>query len=345
MNNLTRVENLQGCESLRRLDLTLNFLGFRGLASLASLQGNELLRELYLVGNPCTQWQGYRPCVVTLLPQLTRLDGAEISPAERAAAQAKQSWLQAQLEQGMAEEGDHRHQLPGSKAEEVPETGYIDDNGEMRRPWCPATRILEHREQQRRAAEAEAQRREGQAGVNIGDPGEQRPAPLQERLPPLQEDEAVHQKNEGKWDFTLDDSSDGAAVVLEVAVERFLDTSLIEADIQPTFVRLLIKGRLLQLLLPTEVLPDAATARRCKANGRLVITMPKESPGDRHAWDVTRTRPARDNCSPGNQQVAVARTSAPPCLGGKVRGVPMLQPAAVTIAAAASDGGDDLPPL
>jgi hypothetical protein len=41
--------------------------------------------------------------------------------------------------------------------------------------------------------------------------------------------------------------------VLDVSVGRYLDTSLIQADVQPTFVRLLIKGRLLQLLLPVEV--------------------------------------------------------------------------------------------
>ena len=31
-------------------------------------------------------------------------------------------------------------------AEEVEETGYMDEQGQMRRPWCPQTRILEHRE-------------------------------------------------------------------------------------------------------------------------------------------------------------------------------------------------------
>lgn len=43
------------------------------------------------------------------------------------------------------------------------------------------------------------------------------------------------------------------SLVLEVAVGKFLDSSLIRADVQPTFVRLLIKGKLLQLLLPAEV--------------------------------------------------------------------------------------------
>jgi hypothetical protein len=41
--------------------------------------------------------------------------------------------------------------------------------------------------------------------------------------------------------------------VLEVQVGRYLDTSLIKADVRPGFVRLLIKGRLLQLVLPAEV--------------------------------------------------------------------------------------------
>jgi protein TilB len=48
--------------------------------------------------------------------------------------------------------------------------------------------------------------------------------------------------------------------VLEVAVGKFLDTSLIKADVQPRAVRLLIKGRLLQLVLPAEVRRGGALA-------------------------------------------------------------------------------------
>lgn len=46
-----------------------------------------------------------------------------------------------------------------------------------------------------------------------------------------------------------------------------MDSSLIQADIQPGYVRLLIKGKLLQLLLPVEVRPDASTAQRSLASG------------------------------------------------------------------------------
>lgn len=59
---------LSGCESLQKLDLTVNFVGC--LSSVASLKHNIHLRELFLVGNPCTEFEGYRQYVVASLPQL-----------------------------------------------------------------------------------------------------------------------------------------------------------------------------------------------------------------------------------------------------------------------------------
>jgi protein TilB len=55
-------------------------------------------------------------------------------------------------------------------------------------------------------------------------------------------------------------------------------TFCMQADVQPRYVRLLIKGRLLQLRLPCEVLPDESAAQRSKASGRLVLNMPKADP-------------------------------------------------------------------
>lgn len=57
-----------GCESLQKLDLTVNFVG--RLSSVDSLKHNIHLTELFLVGNPCTEFEGYRQYVVTALPQL-----------------------------------------------------------------------------------------------------------------------------------------------------------------------------------------------------------------------------------------------------------------------------------
>lgn len=57
-----------GCESLEKLDLTVNFVG--RLSSVERLKHNPHLTELFLVGNPCTKFQGYREYVVVTLPQL-----------------------------------------------------------------------------------------------------------------------------------------------------------------------------------------------------------------------------------------------------------------------------------
>ena len=57
----------------------------------------------------------------------------------------------------------------------------------------------------------------------------------------MQEGAELRQKNEGKWEFTLQDSANGTAVELDVQIGRYMDTSLVKADVQPSFVRLLIK--------------------------------------------------------------------------------------------------------
>lgn len=59
----------------------------------------------------------------------------------------------------------------------------------------------------------------------------------------MQDGEEVRQKNEGKWAFNLQDSPDGSAIELDVEIGRYMDTSLVKADVQPSFVRLLIKVR------------------------------------------------------------------------------------------------------
>ena len=48
MNVIETVEGLDGCENLRKLDLTLNFVG--QISSVLTLRKNRHLEELYLVG-------------------------------------------------------------------------------------------------------------------------------------------------------------------------------------------------------------------------------------------------------------------------------------------------------
>ena len=73
LNNITKIQNLQQCEALQKLDLTVNFIDKAGLLSMASLQENIHLQELFLLGNPCAEWPGYRPYVVATLLHLHKL--------------------------------------------------------------------------------------------------------------------------------------------------------------------------------------------------------------------------------------------------------------------------------
>ena len=86
-----------------------------------------------------------------------------------------------------------------------------------------------------------------------------------------------------------------SSVLLDIALSAHLDISLIQIDIQATYIRVLVKGRLLQLRLPCQVarclketksagiiqvLSDLCKAERSLTTGNLLITMPKASPGE-----------------------------------------------------------------
>ena len=73
----------------------MNFIG--DLLSVESLRNLRHLQELFLTGNPCTEYEGYRDFVVATLPQLQRLDGTEVSKSERIEATQKLSHLRTQI--------------------------------------------------------------------------------------------------------------------------------------------------------------------------------------------------------------------------------------------------------
>lgn len=58
---------------------------------------------------------------------------------------------------------------------------------------------------------------------------------------------------------------------------RYLDTSLIDVDVQPKFVRVTVKQKTFQLALNDEIRMDASTSKRSQTTGHLLITMPKLS--------------------------------------------------------------------
>ncbi|CAN0101881.1 unnamed protein product, partial [Ectocarpus fasciculatus] len=90
LNNIAKVEGLQSCEFLNKLDLTVNFVDMDELEnSVSAMEGNRHLKDLYMMGNPCQSWAGFEAYTIARLPQLERLDGKEITRTDRIKAQQR----------------------------------------------------------------------------------------------------------------------------------------------------------------------------------------------------------------------------------------------------------------
>lgn len=101
------------------------------------------------LGGCCSHWWciGLQ-CLDTLLQ-----DGQEIKKSERIAARQSITALDSQLHSELLAEGIDpatagcvEDDSLYNEGADIPETGYVDEDGQLKRPWCPATRILEHRE-------------------------------------------------------------------------------------------------------------------------------------------------------------------------------------------------------
>ena len=87
VNNITLIEGVRGCESLQKLDLTLNFVDIEDFEeSVDNLAELNDIRELYLVGNPLTKWQYWKEYLMARLPTLGRIDGDECTKSKKLAA-------------------------------------------------------------------------------------------------------------------------------------------------------------------------------------------------------------------------------------------------------------------
>lgn len=91
LNNITKIEGLQNCEFLHKLDFTVNFVDLDTLEeSIDHLAGREMLREFYFLGNPAqVNWADCNDYIIARLPQLQSLDGTEITRSMQIKARQK----------------------------------------------------------------------------------------------------------------------------------------------------------------------------------------------------------------------------------------------------------------
>jgi protein TilB len=78
----------------------------------------------------------------------------------------------------------------------------------------------------------------------------------------------VRQKNEGGWKFRWDEETVKGTITLEVCLNRHLDSSLIDVDVHPRYVSMVVKSKVLRLTLPSEVRASDAKCMRSKTTGR-----------------------------------------------------------------------------
>ncbi|KXS17572.1 outer arm dynein light chain 1 [Gonapodya prolifera JEL478] len=290
LNNICRIENLSRCESLEKLDLTVNFVD--DLLDVEELIECRQLKELYLIGNPCSSEQGYRKFVIATLPQLKTLDTTTIEKSERIAALQDLPSIRARLvrerdqkkqshetegEQPVGDARPHNEPAPtvepGTAATEhesnetTPDTTAQDPAAVARHSFQTTT--TSHTPESRlKIARELAQIRSESA------PSSRSKQPAPTSTPSLfGPDGRVLRRNEGKWPFSFSETP--ATVILRVDLPKFLDSSLLDLDVHPTWLRLTVKGKILQLVLDQEVRPDDVLAERSKHSGSLAVTMRK----------------------------------------------------------------------
>lgn len=295
LNNITRIEGLGNCEFLRKLDLTVNFIDFDTLRySIEHLADRENLQELYMMGNPAAaSWPAFTSYVIAKLPQLTVLDGTEITRSMRILAM--QSLPKMELELFQLAEGLRMSRA--AKAGAVVEE--LGDDPDQMTENTPEVRIKIYQELAQQKKE-----KEDRGNVNAPRPrdyeAEQAEAIAKARAKEAEDEREIKQKNEGAWEFFWDEETLPGYVQLEVRVARYLDSSLIDVDIHPHFLSMVIKSKVLRLRLPAEVLAGQSKCQRSKSTGALLVIMPKANAkenevtirGDiRHRQQQTATMP------------------------------------------------------
>ncbi|XP_039206384.1 protein tilB homolog isoform X3 [Crotalus tigris] len=291
LNNIEKFENLEGCEDLQKLDLTANFIG--ELSSVKILKNNIHLEELYLFLDCKEITRSERIQAVQNYPALERKIQEQeqnyLLKREEEKKEAERWMLEKQKER--KEKKKKKGQYPGfdkqSCADIKTPTYYsvegaenhrnseegdefrkliLEDDDEDRDFWDePVPHTPEARLEIHQYLEEKRKERENKEQGN-------KEKPLRTLITP---EGRVLNVNEAKLPFSLEEDDKKNRFILDLAVYRHLDISFLNVDVQPTYVRVMVKGKAFQLVLPEEVKPDSSVAERSQTTGHLVISMPK----------------------------------------------------------------------
>ena len=80
---------------------------------------------------------------------------------------------------------------------------------------------------------------------------------------------------EGRWEFYFDEEKRPGYLTLDISIQKHLSSSLIDVDVHPTYISVVIKSKVLRLNLPEEVKCEESYAQRSSTTGHLMVVMPK----------------------------------------------------------------------
>jgi len=257
LNNIKKIEGLQSCESLAKLDLTVNFISDETFeVSILNLRKNLRLKDLFLSGNPCCNFPGYRNFVIGTLPWLQRLDGTKITKSERIVARQELESIRKKLRE---------------KSGVVPKPEAVEDDDDE--AFTAENRLKWHLEDLKEEREQEEARKKAMAVQKPADPLKEARKKMSMKVTNVPEGKLPPQRNMPRVKFSFSEDKEGN-LIATIEAPRYLDTSQIDVDIHPRWFQCIIKGKNLLLHTPEEVHPDKSKIQRLLHNGHLKIIMP-----------------------------------------------------------------------
>ncbi len=249
LNNVSKIEGLDKCEFLNKLDLTVNFVDVDELeSSMDHLSEREHLKDLYMMGNPCqANWPGFKNYVIARLPQLQFLDGEAITRSMQIIAKQQLPKLAVELrslaqekrdEKAQKEFVDYRDIDTEEKAPYTPEVRYAASFYASRcQTPSLSTQVRMKMYEELAEEKAEKENRELRRQPRERDhAGEQRKKV--ERVRQREEEGKILQCNEGKWEFHFDEESVKGSIILDLHVSRRVEIKILRR-VTPSTRRLL----------------------------------------------------------------------------------------------------------
>lgn len=261
INRIEHVEGLETCESLVKLDLTLNAIyDYRDFKSLSRL---ERLRELHIIGNPCLDHEMCRNYIIATLPHLEQLDDLAVTRTVRIQAQEAVDEKRQEIENAVFER-KHEPWDDGSD-----NSDYVDNCANVRLNNAAAKTAEEYAEQHRRVRGPHTKGERGENGPR--------------------------QWNTLKFPYTLEWSSEKQQILFILNLPQYLSSDFVRVEVEEDYVFVAVKDNSVQIRLDHHVNASLARVHRITTTGQLKVYMPvlESTP----ILESEATHPVRHNTS------------------------------------------------